>query len=103
MIGGGGCVVLSFVLWGAAASTQNEIDKAPTKTPKDIQNLKDLESKGDAQAGLGNILFIGGIALTAVSTYFYIRDRHSGSSRQARVAPTVFDHGAGLTLTIGGP
>src|SRR5262249_52796784 len=54
MIGGGGCVVLGFVLWGAAASTQSEIDKAPTKTTKDIQNLKDLESKGDGQAGLGN-------------------------------------------------
>ena len=102
MIGGGGCVVLSFVLWGAASSTQSDIDKAPTKTPKDIQNLKDLESKGDAQAGLGNLLFVGGIALAAVSTYFYIKDRNSGSSRQARIAPTVFDHGAGLTLTIGG-
>jgi hypothetical protein len=102
MIGGGGCVVLSFVLWGAASSTQSDIDKAPTKTPKDIQNLKDLESKGDAQAGLGNLLFVGGIALAAVSTYFYIKDRSSGSSRQARIVPTVFDHGAGLTLTIGG-
>jgi hypothetical protein len=101
MIGGGGCVVLSFVLWGAAASTQSDIDKAPTKTTKDIQNLKDLESKGDAQAGLGNLLFVGGIALGAVSTYFYIKDRNS-SSRQARIAPAVFDHGAGLTLTIGG-
>jgi len=102
MIGGGGCVVLSFVLWGAAASTQKDIDKAPTKTTKDIQNLKDLESKGDAQAGLGNLLFVGGIALGAVSTYFYIKDRNSHGSSQARVTPTVFDHGAGLTLTIGG-
>jgi hypothetical protein len=102
MIGGGGCVVLSFVLWGAASSTQSDIDKAPTKTTKDIQNLKDLESKGDAQAGLGNLLFVGGIALGVVSTYFYIKDRNSNRSTQARVVPTVFDHGAGLTLTIGG-
>ena len=43
------------------------------------------------------------VAIAAVSTYFYIRDRHADHrSQQARIAPVVFDHGAGLTLSFGG-
>src|SRR5262249_25073026 len=74
MIGGGACLVLGVGAWAAAASTQDEIDKAPTRTAKDIQALKDLESKGDGEAALGNFLFVGGLVLGGVSTYFYIKD-----------------------------
>src|SRR5262249_9083818 len=103
MVGGGICIVGGFIMWGAAASTQSDIDHAPTKTTKDIQALKDLENKGDGQAALGNVLFVGGVALAAVSTYLYIRDRSSSRSQQARIVAAVFDHGAGIALTIGAP
>jgi hypothetical protein len=99
---GGGLVVLSFIMWAEAASTQSDIDAAPTKTHDDFVHLQDLESSADSYAALGNVMFIGGVALGAVSTYFFWRDRKAASTQQARIAPTVFDHGAGITLSFGG-
>jgi hypothetical protein len=99
---GGGLVLLSFVMWAEASSTQSDIDSAPTKTPQDFAHLQDLESSADTYAGLGNLMFIGGAAVAGVSTYFWWRDRKRASSQQARIAPAVFDHGAGITLSFGG-
>lgn len=99
---GGGLVVLSFIMWAEAASTQSDIDAAPTKSVNDFQNLEDLETQADTYAGLGNLMFVGGLAVAGVSTYFWWRDRKAGSTQQARIAPAVFDHGAGITLSFGG-
>lgn len=103
MAGGAGMVVLGFVLWGAASGVQSDIDKAPTTTKQNLVDLKNLESKGDGYAGLGNLLTISGLVIGGISTYFYIRDRRAASATSsARLLPAVFDHGAGLVLTIGG-
>jgi len=103
MAGGGALVVLSLVLWGAANGVQHDIEKAPTTTRQDLLALKDLESRGDGYAGLGNVFAISGLAVGGIATYFYIRDRRASSSTTtARLVPTVLDHGAGLVLTIGG-
>jgi hypothetical protein len=99
---GGGLVLLSLIMWAEAGSTQSDIDAAPTKTPQDFQNLSDLETQADTYAGLGNLFFVGGVAVAGVSTYFWWRDRKTASSQQARIAPAVFDHGAGITLSFGG-
>lgn len=99
---GGGLVLLSFVMWAEAGSTQSDIDAAPAKSAADLRHLQDLESQGDAYAGLGNLMFIGGLGVAAVSTYFWWRDRRADHGQQARLAPTVFDHGAGVTLSFGG-
>jgi hypothetical protein len=99
---GGGLVLLSFIMWAEAGSTQSDIDAAPTKTAADFANLEDLENQADTYAGLGNLFFVGGVAVAGVSTYFWWRDRKTGSSQQARIAPAVFDHGAGVTLSFGG-
>jgi hypothetical protein len=99
---GGGFVLLSLIMFAEASSTQSDIDAAPTRTPQDFKNLQDLESQADTYAGLGNVMFIGGLAVAGVSTYFWWRDRKHPSSQQARIAPAVFDHGAGLTLSFGG-
>ena len=99
---GGGLVLLSFVMWAEASSTQSDIDNAPTRTAADLKNLQDLESQGDTYATLGNVMFIGGLGVAAVSTYFWWRDRRADHGQQARIAPTVFDHGAGVTLSFGG-
>jgi hypothetical protein len=90
------------VLWSAASGVQSDIDNAPTSTKQDLQNLKDLENKGDGYAGLGNLLAIGGVILGGVSTYFYIKDRSAAPTATARLTPAVFDHGAGVVFTIGG-
>jgi hypothetical protein len=102
MAAGGGLVLLSFIMWAEAGSTQSDIDAAPTKTAADFNNLEDLENQADTYAGLGNLFFVGGVAVAGVSTYFWWRDRKSTSSQQARIAPAVFDHGAGVTLSFGG-
>ena len=99
---GGGMVLLAIIMWGEAASTQNDINAAPTRSPTDFRNLQDLESTGDTYATLGNLFFVGGIAVAGVSGYFFWKDRRSHSSSQARLAPTMFDHGAGIALTFGG-
>jgi hypothetical protein len=101
---GGGLVVLSLVMWGEASSTQNDINNAPTRTVADFQNLQNLESKGGTYATLGNVFFIGGIVTAGISGYFFWRNHRAHSSASsAMVTPTLFDHGAGLALTIGGP
>ncbi|HSR95924.1 MAG TPA: hypothetical protein VLM79_02585 [Kofleriaceae bacterium] len=102
MAGGGGMLVLSFVLWGAASGVQSDIDKAPATTSEDIQHLRDLESKGDTYATLGNVFAVTGVIVGGVSTYLFIRDRRAASSATARLSPTLLDHGAGVVLTIGG-
>lgn len=102
---GGGLVVLSLIMWGEASSTQGDIDTAPTKTVGDFHNLQNLENQGAAYATLGNVFFVGGIVTAAVSSYFFWRNRTAhanATATQAMVTPTLFDHGAGLALTIGG-
>ena len=103
MIGGGVSMTIGFLLWGEAATIQDEVDTHPTQTAKQLDDLKILEARGDGFAAWGNVLFLSGMALGAVSTYFYIRGRKSqAASQSARIAPAVFDHGAGITLTFGG-
>ena len=103
MIGGGVSVTIGFLLWGEAQTIQEEVDGHPTATAQQIADLQDLEARGDSYAGWGNLLFLSGLAVGAVSTYFFLRNRKRASALQAaRIAPAVFDHGGGITLTIGG-
>jgi hypothetical protein len=102
MAGGGGMVVIGLVLWGAANGVQSDINNAPNRTRQDLLDLRDLESRGDTYAALGNVLVLGGAVVGGVATYFYLRDRRAASTATARLVPTVLDHGAGLVLTIGG-
>jgi hypothetical protein len=102
MIGGGGMLVLGLVLWGAASSTQDDINNAPATTRQDLANLRDLESRGDIYAAAGNVLVATGAVVGGIATYLYIKDRRAAGAKVARLVPTVLDHGAGLVLTLGG-
>ncbi len=103
MVGGGTMAVVGFMLWGKAGDINGEIDAAPTRTLAELQALADLESRGSSYAGWGNVLFLGGAVLGGVSTYYFLKDRkRARRASSARVMPTVFDHGAGIALTIGG-
>lgn len=103
MIGGGVSTTIGFLLWGEASTIQEQVDSHPTATAAQIDDLKALEERGDSYANWGNLLFLSGVAVGAVSTYLFLRDRKKSSAMQsARIAPAVFDHGGGITLTIGG-
>jgi len=100
--GGGGLAVIGLLLWSKASSLQGDIKDAPTRTRADLLHLQDLESSADAYAFWGNVTFVGGVALAGVGGYLWWRGRHRSDQRQARIAPLLLDHGAGLSLTFGG-
>jgi hypothetical protein len=93
--------VLGFAFWGSAANVQGQIDDAPANTEADLHALQDLEEKGAARAGAGNLFFVGGLVLGGISTYYFVK-RGRRRTSTARIVPTVFDRGAGLAFTIGG-
>jgi len=102
IIAGGTLSTIGFLLWGEAGTIQEEVDTHPTRTAAELDDLKQLEQRGDSYAAWGNVLFLGGAVLGGISTYFYVKDRRARAARTARIAPAVFDHGAGITLTLGG-
>lgn len=102
MIGGGALVLIGFMCWGSASDIQSQIDEAPTQTKPQLDALADLEARGDSYAAWGNVLFLSGVVLGGVSTYFFIKDRRARRhATTARITPTIFDHGAGIALTFG--
>jgi hypothetical protein len=101
MAAGGAMFVAGLVFWLEANSTQNDINNAPTATRQNLMDLKDLESRGSTYATLGNVFGIAGLAVGAVSTVFYFRDRRAPAHSVA-IGPALFNHGAGVALTLGG-
>jgi hypothetical protein len=102
MASGGGMFVIGLVLWGKASGVQSDVDNARPRNKNELLQLQDLEAKGDSYARWGNVFGLGGLVLGGVSTYFYLRARHRhASTSTAWLGPAVFDHGAGVQLTIG--
>lgn len=98
---GGALITTGVILWSQAAATQSDIDSAPTRSSTDFRYLRDLESRGEAFANVGNALFITGAVVAGVSGYFLWRDRRA-TGEHAYIGPAVFNRGAGIALTIGG-
>jgi hypothetical protein len=99
---GGGLMVVGVLLWTAASSKQDDIDAAPADTPADFMNLKALEKDADGLAGGGNLFFVGGLVVTAVSGYLYWRKGRRARSQTAQVTPLLVPGGGGIVLTFGG-
>ena len=103
MIGGGSMLLLGFILWGAANGTDGDIASFQVRSRNDLERLQDLERKGAAYAGWGNLMVLGGLGLGGVSTYYYFKARKKNrKTPTTAVSPMLFDRGAGVSLTIGG-
>jgi len=103
MIGGGTLTLIGFLLWGEAGTIQEQVDQHPVNTAAQLDDLKLLEARGDSYAAWGNVMFLGGAVIGGISTYYFIKGRRAANrAPTVGVAPAVFDHGAGFTLTFGG-
>lgn len=103
MIGGGTLTLIGFLLWGEAGTIQEEVDEHPVNTAAQLDDLKLLEARGDSYAAWGNVMFLGGAVIGGIATYYFIKGRRAANrSQTVGIAPAVFDHGGGITLTIGG-
>lgn len=100
-ITGGAFVLIGFMCWGKAGSLQSEIDDAPSQTVADFDAITELERQADSYAGVGNLLFLGGAILGGISAYYLIKNKRKRASTTAQISPALFDHGAGVVLTIG--
>ncbi|MBK9034444.1 MAG: hypothetical protein IPL61_24785 [Myxococcales bacterium] len=96
-VGGGVLLVGGVVLWGLAASTQGDIDSAPTSTRAELERLDGLEADARQYATMGNGLVIGGaVAVVAAGAWMLWHHKHARES--VRVAPAVGPGVATVTL-----
>ncbi|HEU5060022.1 MAG TPA: hypothetical protein VFU21_26000 [Kofleriaceae bacterium] len=88
-----------------ASDKQDEIDAASTDSLADFRELESLEDDASAQATRGSILVGAGIVAAAVGVTLVLlqmRDAPDGEGEAESVslAPTAFEGGAGVTLTL---
>jgi len=97
-------LVTGFVLWGKTSDLQDQVDNfpRPIRNRAQLEELQDLENQGDTYATWRTVMVVGGLAVGGVSTYLFVKGRRARGASQARIVPTLFDHGAGLAFTIGG-
>lgn len=93
-IGGGALALTGTALWAAAASTQSEIDDAPTNTAADLEHLASLERTGRTYASVGNGLFIAGSVAAVAGVGWLVWERR----HRARVVPIAGPAQAGLAV-----
>jgi hypothetical protein len=103
VIGGGALALIGVVLWAQAAGIESDLRDAPDETSADVQRILDLEARGDRYALWGNVTFVAGVAVAGATGFLLWRDVRRGhrAERSARLAPIVFDHGAGVSLSFG--
>ncbi len=97
-IGGGALIVVAVALWASESGVQNDIDNAPTSTPADIQNLKDLESKASGYAWGGNIAMVLGLGAGGYGAYLLWKDH----KEHTIVTPAPPPSGTGMTFVMRG-
>ena len=105
---GAGAVLMTAggLLLVGAGNQQDEIDSASTDSLADFRQLESLEEDASAQATRGSILVGAGIVAAGVgATLILLQMRASPDEEEAgavSLAPTIFDSGAGVSLTLVG-
>lgn len=95
--GGGAALVLGIALWASYSSLQDSIDRHPTATRSDFDDLISLEDRASTRAIAGDCLVIAGLAAGGIGAYYLYRIH---ARHQIAVTPAPIPNGAGLTLTI---
>jgi hypothetical protein len=98
MVAGGGLsFLLGLALWSSYSSMQDSIDRHPTASFSDIQDLKSLEDSAGNRAIAGDVFVLAGLAVAGVGGYYLYRDhkRHT-----VAITPAPIPHGGGLTITV---
>ena len=105
---GAGAVLMTAggLLLVGAGNQQDDIDSASTDSLADFRQLESLEEDASAQATRGSILLGAGIVAAGVgATLILLQMRASPDEEEAgavSLAPTAFDGGAGVSLTLVG-
>jgi hypothetical protein len=97
-VGGGALVIVGLAMWASESGVQSDIDAAPDRTPSDIQNLKDLESKANGYAWGGNIAMVLGLGAGGYGAYLLWKDHKEGTV----IAPAPPPSGTGMTFVLRG-
>ena len=102
---GAGAVLMTAggALLVGAGNKQDDIDSASTDDLADFRELESLEDDASAQATRGSILFGAGIVAAGVGATLVLLQMRASPDEEAGVvslAPTAFDRGGGLTLTV---
>ena len=98
-IGGGVVLAIGLGLWGEESSIQGQIDRQPTNTIADINQLKSLESNAANYAAWGNVLVVTGLVAGGAGGYFLWKAHRA---HVTAVAPAPADRGTGMTVVVGG-
>lgn len=107
--GAGVAAMAGLLFWINAGDLQDDIDRAPTETQDDLNELRDLEDRAESSSDWGNAMMVVGAGLAGVGTYLWVKDRRAKRTSGARasltpsLSPSLFPGGgAGLVLTFGG-
>jgi hypothetical protein len=99
VVSGGIAVTVGIALWASYASLQGSIDRHPTATRADFDDLTALEDRAKTFSLVGNILVPVGLGAGALGAFYLAQNP---GRRHVTVVAAPLAHGAGLLLAIAG-
>lgn len=91
------CLVIGFSLWSSAGHLNDQIDRHPTTTLAQLQDLHELEDRAGSKALWGNVFVLLGVGLAGTGAYYLYTDH---KNRSTVITPAPTDGGA--QVVIGG-
>lgn len=100
-LAGGGvlALVIGLSLWSAKGDLQSQIDRHPSRTLDDLEDLTALEDRAGSRALWGNVMVLLGLGLGGTGVYFLYKDH---KNRSATVTPAPVEAGTGMSVVVSG-